>query len=201
MNKIDLIIVDYKNMKEEDIPSLSFLNEEDLSSISKIKLEKVKIEKAISTAIKNKYIKDYYLSNKGKPLSNNIYFNISHSGSKLVLALDKSHPVGVDIEEIKDHKIDLKDKVCSDIEKQYVKDYKSFLEIWTNKESLIKCIGGTIFKSIKSITSLPINGRKIYEDKIYYSKTIEIDNYILSVTIKNSDEFDLNIINIDPSSL
>lgn len=188
-------------MKEEDIPSLSFLSKEDLSSINKIKLEKVKKEKAISTSIKNKYIKDYYLSNKGKPLSNNIYFNISHSGSKLVLALSKSYPIGVDIEEIKDNKIDLKDKVCSDIEKQYIKDYKSFLEIWTNKESLIKCIGETIFKDIKSITSLPINGKKIYKDELYYSKTLKIDDYILSVTIKNSEEFDLNIINIDPLSL
>ena len=48
-------------------------------------------------------------------------------------------------------KEDLKRYISTDEEYEYIKDDKSFFEIWTNKEALSKCIGIGLTKKVKEI--------------------------------------------------
>ena len=126
---------------------------------------------------------------RGKPYLENVsalFFNISHSGSKVVAAIcDKS--VGVDIEMIRPVSLKLAKKVCTPEELLYVfgclpeepefeneskpESIRRFLEIWTAKEAYFKCIG-TGITDFKNVQSLSADYRKI---------KIENDAYMLHI--------------------
>lgn len=81
----------------------------------------------------------------GKPVLKGlpICFNISHCKGMVVCALSDC-PVGVDVEKERRISKSLVRKTCNDWEKSYIlnHDYiKSFLELWTLKESWMKMTG------------------------------------------------------------
>ena len=193
MLNIKVIFIDTNDISLETLLSSSYLSKKDLESLEKYKIEETKKEKACSLILKNKYIKDYHLNEFGKPISDNSFFNISHSKGMVVFTQD-SLPIGIDIEKIRPATDELKDYISSIEEKEYITDEKSFFEIWTNKESLTKAIGTGIKSSIKEIPSLPINGVKQYKGKSYYSKTIQYNNYVICVTRELDKPFDLVIV-------
>lgn len=193
-NKVILHILDTRKYTYNDLLSLTMLNEEELSLFDKYHVLSVKKEKLVSYYFKKKYVGDYFLNEFGKPLSNNIYFNISDSKGIVVIALSKENDVGVDIEILKPKDEDLVKYVCNDEEYKYVKNEVDFLSIWTNKESLVKCVGTGIKNNIKSIPSLPINGKKEYNENIYYSKSVKYNDSIISITLKGENEFDYELI-------
>jgi len=84
--------------------------------------------------------------------------------------------------------------ISSDQEYKYIKDDKSFFEIWTSKESLTKCIGDGLNKIIKDIPGLPLNGKKEYLGKNYISECIEYNGYIISVTLEKDDLKEFKIL-------
>lgn len=119
------------------------------------------------------------VTDKGKPyISNfpNLYFNISHSGDFVTAAVSYVS-VGVDIEVIRPHNLNLVKRVCTDYEAAYVFGHipskeeltlppspecvVRFLEIWTVKEAYFKCTGTGIldFKSVNAL-NLPFNKQK-----------------------------------------
>ena len=70
-------------------------------------------------------------------------------------------------------------------------DLRRFYEIWTSKESLMKCIGTSVRTKMKDIPGLPINCGKEFNGS-YYSKCIVInDEYICSITIKGNETFNV----------
>ena len=75
-NKVILHILDTRKYTYNDLLSLTMLNEEELSLFDKYHVLSVKKEKLVSYYFKKKYVGDYFLNEFGKPLSNNIYFNI-----------------------------------------------------------------------------------------------------------------------------
>lgn len=160
--------------------------------LSRYKLEETKKEKAVSLILKNKYIGEYSLNENGKPISKDCFFNISHSKGYVVFIKDDV-PIGVDIEKIRPVEDDLKEYISSKEEKEYIKDEKSFYEVWTNKESLTKCIGTGIKEKIKDIPSIPINNVKSYKNKKYRSKTIKYLDLVISITRENESPFEINI--------
>ncbi|MCP1396572.1 MULTISPECIES: 4'-phosphopantetheinyl transferase family protein [Bacillus cereus group] len=107
---------------------------------------------------------DYY----GKPhLKNypNVFFNLSHSGDFVVCAFDE-YPVGIDIEKIKDIEYeDLAKNFFTNREYDYImkndldQQLNKFYDIWTLKESYIKCCGKGLSLSLKSF-SIEISGLK-----------------------------------------
>ena len=96
-------------------------------------------------------------------------------------------PIGVDIEHIKSKNEDIKDFVLSEAEKELVKSDEDFFSIWVSKESLIKCIGTGLKKDVKAIPSYPINGKKQYEGKTFYSHLLKINESVVSITVEDDD--------------
>lgn len=83
------------------------------------------------------------------------HYNISHAGEYVVVAL-ADDSVGVDIECKEDEGFRVTRRMFTDIEKKYVaEDSSRFRDIWTIKESFLKCIGIGISVPIDSFTVLP----------------------------------------------
>ena len=122
------------------------------------------------------YLKDYQ----------NFNFNISHSGDFVVCAIDDK-PIGIDIEQVKymEYK-DIAERFFSESEFEYIikadlgDQIKKFYEIWTLKESYIKCCGQGLSIPLKSFS-------------------INMDGYenIKVVTNTKFNKFTLNLIYID----
>ena len=182
----------------QDIPSNILLNSKYLSKVEKISFEQyknedVKKEKIVSAILKNKYIGEYHLNEFGKPISDKIFFNISHSHGYIALVIDQVS-VGIDIEKIRVVEDNLKNYISSEEEKKYITDDASFFEIWTNKESLVKANGNGINQKPNAIPSLPINGKRTYNNKTFFNRTIEYLDLIITVSREDDVDFDLEIV-------
>ena len=189
MDKVEVVFINIDDILD-DFSNLSFLRDEDYEYLKKFKPLETKKEHAASMYLKRKYVGDFYLNEKGKPLSKNAFFNISHSHGLVVMAIAKHH-VGIDIELIKKAEENLIKFISSPNELEYIKSDKNFFEVWTAKEGLVKAYGNGIYQDIKTIPALPLNGEKEYFCKDFYSKTLEFNNYMLNVTINNNDDFEL----------
>lgn len=132
----------------------------------------------------------------GKPyLEDGPFFNISHSGEYVVLAIDPSKEVGIDIEWIDEKKIETIKYVLSE-EKQNEEDVNSLFRAWSNKESLIKCLSTSI-QDIKIIKGFPLEGRRIINNETFYTKSMIIDGYSLSLTLKGDEPFNITIKRVE----
>ena len=145
------------------------------------------------------YLLKKYLPNEemlftesGKPyLKKGPHFNVSHSGEYVVLAIHPSLDVGIDIERIASHKIEGIQFVLNEEEKS-IKDVDTLFRIWSNKESLTKCLASGL-KDIKNVNGLPLEGMRLIIDECYYVKSMLYDDYSLSVTLKGKEPFNINI--------
>lgn len=162
-------------------------------TFDKYKHIETKNEKIVSEIFKRKYIGDYHLNEFGKPISDNCYFNISHSYGVVVFVMD-TVPVGIDIEKIRDAEDDLVNYISNEKEKAYIRDGESFYEVWTNKEALVKAYGTGIKRKPNEIIGLPINGIRYFEGKTFYNKTIKYDDYVITVSREDDKDFELEII-------
>ncbi len=197
MDKVKIYLLDMNNVSLESLSSDPIFNDEDILSTDKYKLIDTKKEKLASLYLKKKYIKNFYIDEHLKPRSKDIYFNVSHSSLLVSLAISDFYEVGLDIERIKDKKDNLIDYIASKEEKDYIKSDKGFYEIWTSKESLIKCLGTGIKEELKSVPALPLNGRKIYKNQEYYSSSFIYLDYVISVALLSSSPFEVELITIN----
>ena len=128
----------------------------------------------------------------GKPyLVNGPFFNVSHSGEYVVFVSHQSRDVGVDIEKIDSNKIDGILYVLDEEEKK-VNDVKTYFQMWSNKESVIKCLSSGL-KDIKNVKGLPLEGNRVINNSNYYTKSTIYDGYSLSVTLKGKEPFIIKI--------
>ena len=190
MEKVTVYLFDTNNKTIEELKGSVFLLEKDLEELNRFKVEEVLKEKLASRILKRKYVGDFYLNEKGKPLSNNIYFNSSDSKGLVALAVSTTN-VGIDIEKVREYKDDLKDYISSNEENEYIKNKDNFFEVWTSKEGLTKCLGTGINKRVNEIPAFPLNGKKQYENKVFYSKTIKRNEYIFNVTLETEMDFEI----------
>lgn len=94
-----------------------------------------------------------------KEHSYDIQFNTSHSGDVAILALNKNHPIGVDIECLKSFRgmSDIIDHFFSAKEKAYLasisveKKRETFYRIWTAKEAFLKATGEGLSDALHDI--------------------------------------------------
>lgn len=186
MNEIILLVYDTNKMSVNSLKNLPYLNKEDIEEFSRFKTDVGKKEKAVSAYFKRKYIGSFSLDNNKKPISDSVFFNISHSNGIVVFA-KYIKPIGVDIEHIKNKNEEIKDFVLSDVEKKLVKDDEDFFSIWVSKESLIKCIGTGLKKDVKAIPSIPLDGEKEYGGRTFFSHLLKISDYVVSITIEEDD--------------
>lgn len=93
------------------------------------------------------------------------HISISHSGEYVACAISDG-PVGIDIEKIKEYDPRLKDRVCTEAEREYVDaDPDKFFEIWTAKEAYFKKIG-TGITNFKSVDTLALD-KEVYRLQEY----------------------------------
>lgn len=177
MDKVKLYIID---LKADGLDPLSL----------KIK------QKEASSFLKYTFIGKYSLGEYGKPLSEKCFFNISHSANYVVLGIG-AKPIGVDVELIKEYKDELKTFISSKEEASFIKDELSFFQIWTSKESLLKCEGSGLANIIKEVPALPLIGTKVLKNKKYSSNSIVQNNYVISVTLESENPFEIEIEYLD----
>lgn len=197
MKEIDLYIVHTNEINEDDLSLLPFIREEDFKELNKFHLKDNKVERYVSMYLKRKYIGDFYLGENGKPLSKNIYFNISHSHGLVILGISKDNDIGVDVELVRKVKYLLIQFVSSFEELQYIDKEEKFFDIWTNKEALLKAHGMGIRCRLSDVNALPINDKKTYLDEVYYSHTLKYEDYVISISLKGEDDFKINTVEED----
>ena len=193
MKTVEILFIDSNNFNLSKILSSDLLTEEDKTSILRYKVEESRKEKAVSFYLKRKFVKDFYINEHGKPLSDEKYFNIAHTDGMVIYVEDKDNLIGVDIERVRPVEDTLKKYISNEEELDYIKNDEKFFEIWTNKESLTKCVGIGLTTKIKEIPALPINGKKVFLDNSYMTRTIKYDNFIISVCLNSEEDFVVKI--------
>ena len=151
------------------------------------------IRSLLSSYLKNQLSREELLKNEnGKPyFANGPYFNISHSGKYVLMAVSTAE-IGVDIEEIKNKDMSSLVRIFNEAEAKMIKEHSDFYYLWCAKESLIKCMGLTVGK-VREIPGLPLNGLKTYKGKDYQCKSFIYDKHIVSITREGNEECEIDI--------
>ena len=123
-----------------------------------------------------------------KPLSDKIYFNISHKNIYTAVCISKNK-IGIDIEEIKEVDLNITNQFCTPKEKQYINNskdkYKSLFTIFSLKEAYFKMLG-TNLNNIKNIefnihnNKITCNSKLNLDIKLIYN----INNYVIAIIEK-----------------
>ena len=171
--------------EEQKKKALGFANEVD------------RIRSLISSYLQNQLSKDKLLKKRfGKPyFENGPFFNISHSGRYVVMAVS-SKEIGVDIEENKNRDFSSLSRIFNEAETKMVKEHQDFYYMWCAKESLIKCMGTTVGQ-VKEVPSIPLNGLKTYKGVNYQCQAFIYDKHIVSITRETNEEFTVDIEKIE----
>ena len=166
-----------------------YINEKDIEKMDKFKFDLNKKQSIMSSILKNKYIKgNIYYNEHGKPLSDAIFFNVSHSDDFVLLARSEAE-IGIDIEHIaKDVDSDLINHVCSQEEVDYINQNdknKAFYTLWTKKEAILKLEGIGLTNKLKDIL---VNNK-------YYLKSKYISDYVYSIALNCKEEIEIIEVN------
>lgn len=155
------------------------------------------IRSLLSSYLKNLLSREEMLKNEyGKPyFDNGPFFNISHSGKYVLMAVSTSE-VGVDIEEIKNKDMSALVRIFNEAEAKMIKEHSDFYYLWCAKESLIKCMGLSVSK-VREIPGLPLNGLKTFKGKDYQCKSFIYDKHIVSITKEGKEEFEIDTKKVD----
>ena len=193
MKSLTVIFAETKDLDLDKFFKSNLITDQDYDRLTRIKNEEVQREQCVSTYFKRKYIGFYRLNEYGKPVCDNMFFNISHTKGMVVFVID-SVPVGIDIEKNRKIEDSFKKYVCSPFEEDFIKKDEDFFKVWTNKESLVKCLGTGIKTKVNEIPSLPLNEIRLFKNHIFNSVTIEPSGFIISVTRENKEPFKIELL-------
>lgn len=177
---------------------LSYVDETRKERAKRFKNEKDQLLSLGAAYLMKKYLPngEIKITDTGKPyLTNGPFFNVSHSGEYVVFASSKTSEIGIDIERIDENKLDGIRYVLSEEEKK-INESGVLFQIWSNKESLIKCSSNGL-KDIKKVKGLPLDGKRIINEENYYTKSVIYNGYSLSLTLKQEEPFNIKIENIN----
>ena len=170
---------------------LKNISDEQKEKAYRFKNEKDQTRSVISSYLVNQLSKEELKKNEmGKPFyQNGPFFNISHSGKYVIMAV-ANNEVGVDIEENIEKNMDMLLKIFNEAEAKMIKEHADFYYLWCAKESLIKCMGSSISK-VKEVPSLPLNGLKTFKGIDYQCQTFIYDKHIISLTKIGKEPFEI----------
>jgi 4'-phosphopantetheinyl transferase len=129
---------------------------------------------------------EFSINPYGKPfLVNNsqVHYNISHAGQYVACVIGNV-PVGIDIDMVRSIDVKIVERFFVSEEKAYVLSAqgdlrnKRFFEVWTKKESRIKCEGRGLFESLSAFSVLNSLEQKFVYHCIYDNG--EIMGYVCS---------------------
>ena len=130
----------------------------------------------------------------GKPyLADGPFFNISHSGEYVVLAVSEK-PVGVDIEKLGQYKEKLARRCCTDEELLWLEaqDKSEFYRLWTGKESIMKAVGKGLAMAPGSFSVLPAeNGPHFVEGSCWYLRWQRLPGYYICCACAADENIEL----------
>lgn len=124
-----------------------------------------------------------YYGEKGKPYVNGLYFNLSHSGGRVALAVS-SAPVGCDIELIRRAPARVERKFTQS-ERESLSRFtgaerdRAFFALWTAKESYLKMTG----EGLSALSTIEINYPWVLRDGVRQDCELNyaaVENYILT---------------------
>ena len=193
MELVRLLIVDLDFGNAHKHQLLKIVNEEQKEKALRFKNEKDQVRSLLSSYLINQLSGEPLLHNEmGKPYyENGPYFNVSHSGRYVMMAVS-TREIGIDIEENIPKDMSLLTKIFNEAEAKMIKEHADFYYLWCAKESLIKCMGSSI-SHVKEIPSLPLNGLKTFKGKDYQCQTFIYDKHIVSITRDGYEKFELKI--------
>ena len=193
MEIVRLVVLDVELAFRHKKTLLSKVNESQKEKALKYKNEIDQIRSLASSYLVNSLSNEPLLFNDmGKPFfENGPYFNISHSGKYIVMAVSDKE-VGVDIEENVEKNMSSLIRIFNEAEAKMIKEHADFYYLWCAKESLIKCIGSSI-SHVKEIPGLPLNGLKTFKGKDYQCKTFVYEKHIISITRESKEEFEVKM--------
>lgn len=146
------------------------------------------------------------LQPNGKPFvqgNKAVYFNLSHSADVIVLAVTEEGEIGVDVERV-DREFDWMrvDSVLAPSEIEWIQEneridpstvYQRFFQIWTLKESYIKCTGEGMNRHLEKLNFHVLaehiefldSTRDIQKTEEYYFQSYVYDhNFIFSICLQ-----------------
>lgn len=143
----------------------------------------------------------------------NLFFNLSHSGNKIVIAFSTQSEVGVDIEQIRPDFpiVDFMERNYSINEFNSIKQapndeqFHLFFKYWSRKEAWLKAIGTGIFSNLKGIDTALVKNQIIAEQFIvgnfkdnFYCHSFIIEDYRSSIVINdNADQLSFYSFNFN----
>ena len=120
---------------------------------------------------------------KGKPLSDDLNFSISHSGEKVLLAVADGQ-IGADIQKINPlQNLNVAQKILTPDERKNI-GVNRFFELFTKKESYFKMTGEGLWLS-------PVSFKDF---KKCYFNTFKIDQYFVSVCTEKEQSFKIEYV-------
>ena len=197
MESVKLLIVDLETGLNHRHLLIKNVSEEQKVKALRFKNEKDQVRSLISSYLVNQLSKECLLYNEnGKPYyQSGPFFNVSHSGNFVVMAISNKE-IGVDIEENVEKNMSSLMRIFNEAEAKLIKEHADFYYLWCAKESLIKCMGTSINK-IREIPSLPLNGLKTFKGKDYQSQTLIYEKHIISITREGNEQFEIKIERIN----
>lgn len=197
-------ILNINNITKNDIEIVKKKMPIKYAEISNIKNEKVKKTKLASLMhiIKNLNCneEDIIYNEYNKPMlkNNNKYFNISNA-EDISIYVEDDAPIGIDIEEIDNKNIDIKNYAFNEEELIYINNNEidNMHLLWTRKEAFVKMLGtGFVGKPSELRIDFCINGKLNdvikYNESICYFITKKYKNSYISIcSMKQYDDIDM----------
>ena len=192
MEKVDLYIININEARKYYSKMYAQISEARKERADSYYHEDDKLRSVCAAFLVKKFVKceELKYNEYGKPYAHNgKFFNISHSGNFVALAIS-DYEVGVDVEAIKKRDLSFLTNIFveDDIKGASLED--TYL-LWCNKESLAKCVGRGL-RDIKEAPAKPLNGKKIYDNECFYSRSFIYCKYAYSVTIQGPVEFEVD---------
>lgn len=195
--EISVKIINIFNIDNNDLDIIKSKMPIRYSEINNIKNENVKKTK-LATLLHminnlNCSEEDIIYNKYNKPMlkNNNKYFNISNA-SDISLYVEDDYEIGIDIEEIDEKNIDIKNYAFNENEILYIdkNEIDNIHLLWTRKEAFVKMLGtGFIEKPSDLKVGFCIKGELNdvvnFNGDIYYLITKKYKNYYISICSKH----------------
>lgn len=193
MEIVKLYVLDVDTAFHHKKQLLESVNDKQREKALRYKNEIDQVRSLASAYLMNRLSKEpLQYNDTGKPFfANGPFFNISHSGQFIVMAVSNKD-IGVDIEENVEKDMSSLIRIFNEVEARMIKEHSDFYYLWCAKESLIKCIGSSINK-IREIPALPLNGLKTYKGQDFWCETFIEDKHIISITRMSKEPFEIKL--------